>query len=89
MTPTLPLNPFDPAATLKQVYATMGEAFAAIPDGHTHAILIDGTWSQHGGPPGALVSFVQKAPAGWNVVIDGGWDGDHGAQAGVQLAKSW
>jgi hypothetical protein len=86
--PGVPINPFDPAATAAAIFKTVGEAQAAIPDGHTHAILINGTYAEQGGAS-AMVEFIQKAPNGWNIVADGFYDQPHGAGAGVQLAKSW
>lgn len=88
MTQPPPLNPFDPSATDTHLFATIRDALSAIPDGHTHALILDGTWSEGDGAT-ALLSFMQKAPDGWNVVLNGGYDGPHGAQGSVQLAKSW
>lgn len=88
MAQTPRVNPFDPQATTTTVFQSIHDALAAIPDGHTHAILLDGRWAKFGGAM-AKVSFLQKAPDGWNVVIDGTYDKPHGASAGVLLAKSW
>lgn len=79
-------NPFDPTAIDAKLFTSVKAALAAIPDGHTHALILDGTWSDG---PAAWVSFLQKAQDGWNVVLNGGYDGPHGAQGSVQLAKSW
>lgn len=84
----LPLNPFEPSATDAKLFASVKAALTAIPDGHTHALILDGTWSE-GENAAAWLSFLQKAPDGWNVVLSGGYDGPHGVTGSVQLAKSW
>lgn len=81
-------NPFDPAATATAIYKSIADAQAAIPEGHTHAILIDGSAGQLDDPM-VYASFIQKAPDGWNLVLDGGYDSPHGAFGGVMVAKSW
>ena len=81
-------NPFDASATMAAIYKSLADAQATIPDGHSHAILLDGTYTQKDGASG-WISYVQKAPDGWNVVIDGSYDKPHGAGAGFMVGKSW
>lgn len=81
------LNPFDPAATDMAIFKTLDEATAAIPPGHTHAILLDAT--DVSGNFGGTVSFIQKAPDGWNIVAEGEYDQAHGFGGSVLLGKSW
>ncbi len=77
-----------PGAVAKSIHATLDQAIAAIPDGHTHAFFVDGTYSAPDGPEGRVV-FVQKAPDGWNIEADIGYDKPHGIGAGVRLMDSW
>ncbi len=85
----MPLDsPFSPDAIARSVHATLDGAIAAIPDGHTHAILIDGSYQQADGPAGRVM-FVQKAPDGWDVAFSAGYDRPHGIGAQVALMDSW
>jgi hypothetical protein len=79
---------FSPAATFKAVHATLNDAFAAIPVGRNHAVLVDATASQADGVA-ARVLYVQRAPKGWNIVLQVGYDAEHGLSSGVGTFKSW
>lgn len=81
-------NPFAPEVLAKSLHDTLDGALASIPEGHNHAVLFDGTVDATGVAVKAL--FVQRAPDGWNVVLEGGYDGPRGGLAGsVAVAKSW
>lgn len=86
--PLNPVNPFDPSATEAAIFKTLDDATAAIPDGHTHAVLLDATDTAADGPAGTVV-FVEKLPSGWNVVAQGGYSEAHGFGGSVLLGKSW
>jgi len=72
----------------KAMFDSVEQALATIPDQHTHAVLFDGTYSAADGP-GIHAQYLQKTPGGWTLVLDGGYDGPHGALGQVELAKSW
>lgn len=77
-----------PAAIASAVHATLDAAFAAIPDGDTHAVLLDGTYSKADGPGGRVV-FALRQPNGWQMADYLGYDKPHGVTAGVDLVRSW
>jgi hypothetical protein len=79
---------FSPQNTFKAVHATLNEAFAAIPEGRNHAVIVDASASQADGAA-ASVMFVQRAPDGWNIVLRGAYDKDHGLSSGFATMKSW
>lgn len=81
-------NPFDAASTITAVYKTLDEAQAAIPDGHTHAIIFKVDDMKTDGPSGSF-TFSQKAGDGWDVLADVAYDKPHGVSAGFMVAKSW
>lgn len=81
-------GPFSLTATQAAIHATLDAAYAAIPPGDTHAVLLDGTYSKADGPGGRIV-FAQRVPGGWQMADYLGYDKPHGATAGVELAKSW
>lgn len=73
-----------PAAISRAVHATLDEATAALPAGKNHAVLIDAT-----GPTQAQVLFVQRAPKGWQVVLQGDWEGNLHVSGKVTAMKAW
>ena len=79
---------FTPANTAKAIHATLGDAFAAIPEGKSHAVIFDGTYSEADGPEGRAL-YVQRAPDGWNIVLGGGYSVPEGVSGKVAIAKSW
>lgn len=79
---------FSPDAIAKSVHATLDAAYAAIPDGKAHAIIFDGTASTEDGPA-IRALYVQRAPDGWNVVLEGGYSGPGGVSGQVAVAKAW
>ncbi len=79
---------FSPNNTVKAIHATLTDAFTAIPEGRSHAVIFDGTYSEADGPEGRVL-FVQRAPDGWNVVLEGGYSVPEGVVGRVAVAKSW
>lgn len=75
-------------ALVKGLHATLDAAYAAIPDGKAHAIIFDGTASTEDGPA-IRALYVQRAPDGWNVVLEGGYSGPGGVSGQVAVAKAW
>ena len=88
MPPAGPGDPFSHDSFSKALHASMDAALTSIPDGHTHALLFDGTYDHTAGPDIRAV-YMQKAPDGWNVVMAAGYDGPHGVNGQVELSKSW
>jgi hypothetical protein len=78
----------DPAVIAKSVHASLDAALAAIPVGHTHALLFDGRYADDTGPVVQAV-YVEKAPHGWQIALSGGYSGTHGVLGQVEIAKSW
>jgi len=79
---------FSPSSLAKHVHATLDDALTAIPDGDSKALLIRGTYDPEHGPT-VVALWVQRAPAGWNVLLEGAYGGDDGPSAGVAIARSW
>jgi hypothetical protein len=87
--PSQPIgHPFDPAALAQSLHTTLGAALATIPDDHQHALIFDGSDAQTEGAV-IRVLYLQKAPKGWNLVLDGDYSGAHGVAGQVLLSKSW
>lgn len=78
---------FSPSSLAKAVHATLDEALASIPDGDSKALIIEGSVDDAG--PTVRAMWVQRAPHGWNVVLEGAYGGDDGPSAGVAIARSW
>ncbi len=81
-------GPFDAPALTHALHATLPDAFAAIPDGKSHAIIFDGTYTTVDGPAMRAL-YVQRAPDGWNVVLEGVYDKPGGVAGKVAIAKAW
>ena len=81
------MTDFSPAALSKSLHDTLDGALASIPEGHNHAVLFDGTIT--GADRGVRAVFLQRAPDGWNIVLEGDYIGSHGAAGSVAVAKSW
>lgn len=79
---------FSPAALQKAVHASLDEAVAAIRPGHTKAVLIDGTYSAADGA-GLRALYIQRTKKGWDVLLEGAYNGADGLSGGVKVAKSW
>ena len=78
---------FSPSSLAKSVHSTLSEALNAIPTGDSKALLIQGQFD--GVNPVVRAMWVQRAPDGWNVVLEGAYSGDDGPSAGVAIARSW
>lgn len=79
---------FSPKNTANAIHATLGEAFAAIPEGRSHAVIFDGTYTEADGPEGRVL-YVQRAADGWDVILGGGYTVPTGVSGRVAVAKSW
>lgn len=77
-------NIFGSANTVKAVHDTLEAAYAAIPEGKLHALLVDASTDN-----GVRALYVQRVPGGWNVALSGEWDGHEKPSAGVSLLKAW
>lgn len=77
---------FSPGALAKATHATLEDAYAAIPPGHTKAFILDGTYAKGAGIQGAYVQ--RSADNTWGVVIEGGYNGTEGAHGGFHVAWS-
>lgn len=77
---------FTPDGLRQSVHDTLDAALAAIPDGKSGALLVDGTLT-HGGAA-ARVVLAQRVGKTWAVSIGGDWDGHH-VGGKVAIAGSW
>jgi hypothetical protein len=81
-------NPFSPAHTAKAVHATLEEAYAAIPPGHTKALIISASRSGIDGA-GIRGMYVERAAdASWGLVFEAGYNGSEGVHGGFKVALS-
>lgn len=80
-------GPFDPTALAKAVHESLETAQTFIPDGHTKALLLHGTYSSADGPRVQAV-YVQRVGESWRIMAEGGYSGDDGPSAGVAVAWS-
>jgi len=78
---------FAPSSLAKHVHATLADALDSIPNGDSKALIIHGSVDDAG--PTVRAMWVQRAPQGWNVVLEGAYSGDDGPSAGVAIARSW
>lgn len=79
---------FSPGSLAKSVHDTLDQAQAAIPVGHHHAVLFDGTVSRADGPA-IRGMYIQRTDGGWQIALEGAYDGPHGVAGKVAVAKSW
>jgi hypothetical protein len=79
-------NIFSPANTAKAVHATLEEAYAAIPPGHTKALIISASRSGMAGIRGMYVE--RAADASWGLVFEAGYNGTEGVHGGFKVALS-
>lgn len=79
---------FGPSTLAKAVHDTLDAATAAIPEGRSHALIFDGTYSQDTGPA-VRALYVQRTETGWKIKLEGGYDGPGGVYGKVATAKSW
>lgn len=79
---------FSPEAIAKSVHATLDEAFAAIPEGRSHALIVDGEYYGGRGVR-ARALYVQRVGKGWNIALEGDWNGNNLPDGKVSLLKSW
>lgn len=75
---------FSPAALKKTVHDTLEAAYAAIPPGKSHALLVDASTDS-----GVRAVYVQRVGDGWNVALAGRWNGTDAPAAGVAVLKAW
>lgn len=78
-------NPFDPVNTAKSVHDTLEAAYAGIPAGKSHAVLVDASTTG-----GIRALYVQHLADGWNVALESDWKG-HGAkvEGRVAVLRAW
>ncbi len=81
-------GPFDPTALAKAVHATLDEAFATIPEGRSHVLMVDGTWQDRDGASVRML-YAQRIGDGWNIVLQSSIDQPHGLGARCATLKSW
>lgn len=84
---TPPVLDLSPSAIAQATHADVDSALAAIPAGHTGALLIDGTVI-NGTHPVAQALIVQKIGGNWVAMASGIWDGHH-TVGKVAIGASW
>ena len=78
---------FSPAKLQKAVHESLEQAQAAIPDGHSQAVLLKATYSTDDGP-GVQAVYIKRAGKGWNVLLETSYNGHDGPSAGAAVAWS-
>jgi hypothetical protein len=73
-----------PDALRRSVHNTLDEAYAAIPDGKSHVVLIDATTEA-----GVRALYAQRIAGGWEVVLEGAWQGGGHVDGKVAALKAW
>lgn len=68
----------------KAVHDTLEAAYAAIPPGKSHALLVDASTES-----GVRALYVQRMPEGWNVALQGDWHGGDHVAGRIALLKAW
>jgi hypothetical protein len=81
-------NPFSAEQTAKAIHASLDDALAAVPEGKSNVVLVDGTYSRETGAA-ARALWLRKTDSGWNVLLEGRVDSTHGIAGKVATAKSW
>jgi hypothetical protein len=77
-------NAFDPSSVAKSVHDSLEEAYAALPPGKSHAVLVDASTDS-----GVRALYVQRVGDGWNVALEGEWRGRGHAAGKVTALKAW
>lgn len=78
---------FSPGALRKAIHDSIEQAEAAIPDGHTQAILLDATYTVEGGA-GVRALYVRKVEDGWTIAGRAEYRKSDGPRAGVAVKWS-
>lgn len=77
-------SPFSSASLAKAVHANLEAAYAAIPPGKSHALIVDASTDR-----GVQALYVQRVGDGWNVALSGDWNGHDKPAAGVSVLRAW
>lgn len=77
---------FSPANLAKAVHESIEKAEAAIPPGHTQAILLDATYRD--GQAGVRALYVRKVEDGWTIAGKAEYRKSDGPSAGVAVKWS-
>lgn len=75
---------FSPDALKQAVHQSLEDAYAALPEGKSHAVLLDASTDR-----GIRALYVQRVGDGWNVALQGEWNGKERATGGVSVLKAW
>jgi hypothetical protein len=75
---------FTPDVLTRAVHNTLEEAYAALPDGKNHAVLIDASTDA-----GVRALFVQRVGGGWQIAAEGQWKGGGHVAGKVSAIKTW
>jgi hypothetical protein len=81
------MSDFSPDTLRRSVHNTLDEAYAAIPDGKNHVLLIDGTVGD--GSDAVRALYAQRIAGGWQVVLEGDWHGGTQVAGKIAALKAW
>lgn len=76
---------FDPSSLAKSVHDSLEDAYAALPAGKSHAVLVDASTTD-----GIRALYVQRIGDGWNVAVSESWKGHgHKLEGKVSVLRAW
>jgi hypothetical protein len=75
---------FNQDVLARAVHNSLEEAYAALPPGKSHAVLLDAS-TDHG----VRAMFVQRVGGGWEVAAQGEWSGRGHLAGKVVALKAW
>lgn len=75
---------FTPDALKHAVHDNLEAAYAALPEGKSHAVLLDASTDK-----GLRALYVQRVGDGWNIALQGEWNGKERPAAGISVLKAW
>jgi hypothetical protein len=81
-------DPFAPEVLAQAVHDTLDAATASLSPTTRRAIIFDATKAIDGKPE-ARALYVQRAPTGWNVVLEADWKGGHDLAGKAAVIKEW
>lgn len=79
------MTDFSPATLAKAVHDTFDAAQAAIPEGHTKAVIFNVAGTKANGIDASATILVRDAEGNWGVVGGGGYDTKSGAYGQFQV----
>lgn len=77
-----------PTSFEDSIHTSVAQAVAAIPEGKSNALIIDGTYDQTDGPNFQIV-YLKKVNDNFEIATSGSYSGSKGIAGQVQGVISW